>query len=1262
MSNQANGFQGSQPFISDKEYKSLSLDQLKYTLNQKKQGLKDNYKELSEKEKIIRDIRKVDKLNEKVKQGIDIKKEMKKPKPPAKTVGPSKKKKIKTFDEYFEECIKNRKIPKDTPSYFREALERAILEYDQGLEKEKSAFEDFAVKYTIQGIPGLTPIQFFERIYKTLKDFFTYHRNIKFKMILVCIMEKQTIQQNVGVVGLEEGKSYFTSGTYNNIKSTDVDKLIKICIDGIEGGIENYQETGSAWYFKEVEKLEIHTVEYNPTKGSSYIPLPDWISNKKAIVNIQNKDDKCFLWCILRYLYPKEIHEERLTDLKKYENSLNTKGITFPMKLRDISKFEKLNPSLPGINVFSVNENKNFDPLRMAEKDCLNTIDLFLYEEDGVSHYSLTKNLNRLIKSQKTKSKNGSFYICKKCFTHFTKYELLQKHILYCSNNETVSVKMPPQGTMLKFKNYQNQLPVPFVVYADFECFTKPMNTCSPNPKESYNYNYQKHEPSGFCFHIKGLVDTKFEPIIYTKKKERDDVAKIFVEKLTKVTNKIYNDFYCRPIPLRLTRQEQKSFDKAKTCYICNKELLDDKVRDHCHFTGKYRGAAHNSCNLQCRKPMILPVIFHNLQGYDAHLSIKQLACLPGEFNCIPSTEEKYISFSKKIKVDEYKSRRNGEMISLYFEIRFIDSFKFLQTSLANLVSNLQPDDFHNTKEVFKENVDLLTRKGVYPYDYVSSMEKLSETQLPSKDSFYSKLNDEEINDDDYQHAINVWNTFKCKTIRDYHNIYLKSDVLLLSDVFENFRKTCLKHYNLDPAHYYTSPGLAWGACLKETGQELQLLNDYDMLMMFEKEIRGGISHISKRYTEANNKYMKNYNPNKETSYIQYLDANNLYGWAMSQQLPTHGFSWMKNSTKEKVMDILDKANHSMSNRGRKGYIFEVDLEYPSNLWESHNDYPLAPEKMIVNGVEKQICHFKPRKNYVVHYRNLRQYLEMGMRITAVHRGISFYQSSWMEPYIRKNTELRKTTSNSFEKDFFKLMNNSLFGKTIENIRKRQNIFIIDDRKKAVKLTSRPNFDRATIFDKNLIAVHMKKTEVYFNKTVYVGQAILDLSKTLMFDFHYNYIKKKYKHRAELMFTDTDSLLYQIHTDDFYKDISYDIKTKFDTSDYPPNHPSGILTGVNKKVIGMFKDEVAGRQITHFVGLRPKLYSFKVEDGSLTKKFKGIKKNVVKKAIEFEDYVECLFSGEKQMRSMKIIRSENHDIYSKEVNKIASVMKMINAL
>ena len=1248
MSNQTvDGFQGSQPFITDNQYKSLSLDQLRYILNQKKKTIQKSYKILSEKEKLIRDIRRLDKLNEKVKIGIDIKKKYKKKKAPIKKLTPLKK--IKTFEEYFEECVKNKEIPKDTPEYFRKALEQAKREYDQGLVKEKSALEGFANKYVIEGIFGISIIQYFKFIENTLIDFLNNHKNIKFRLVLVCILEKQ-IYDKSGICSIETTKAYFNSETLKNLRFDEPEKLLERCIESINAKFDTFTKDGSEWYLKEIVQLEIHTTEHNPTKGSSYIDLPKWIKDKKAIINSKNRDDKCFLWCILRYLHPKERDAEWIGDLKKYENSLNTKGITFPISKNDINKFENLNPDLPGINIFYLDEKECIRPSReiMKGKDCKNTIDLFLIEEDGKSHYTLIKNFHRLVRSQKIGSNKGKLFICKRCFSHFSKEELLDKHLEYCSNNQIAVVEMPKPNTYLHFKNYYKQLPVPFVVYADFECFTKPMSSCSPNPKDSYNYNYQKHEPSGFCFYAKGIVPGKhITPITYTKTSENENIAKIFVKKLEELTKGIYNDFYKKSKRLVMSPREQKSFEEATICHICSLELGEDRVRDHCHFTGKYRGATHNKCNLKCRKPRTLPVIFHNLQGYDAHLFIKQLYRLEGDLECIPSTEEKYITFNKKIKVDEI----NGADIT--FEIRFIDSFKFLQTSLANLVSNLSPNDFHNTKHAFKSSTSLLTRKGVYPYDYVSSLDKLSEIQLPPKEEFYSKLNDEDISDEDYQHAVHVWNTFGCKTIKDYHNLYLKSDVLLLADVFENFRATCLKHYKLDPAHYYTSPGLAWDACLKTTGQHLELLHDYDMLMMFERGIRGGIAHISKRYAEANNKYMKNYNPEKESTFIQYLDANNLYGWAMSQNLPTHGFKWMKNITVEKVDEILDKANHSMSNLGRKGYIFEVDLEYPQHLWETHNDYPLAPEKMIVNGVEKLICHFKPRKNYVVHYRNLRQYLEMGMRLTAVHRGISFYQSSWMEPYIRKNTELRKTAANSFEKDFFKLMNNSVFGKTIENIRKRQNIFLIDNRKKAVKLTSRPNFDRATIFDKNLIAVHMKKTEVYFNKPVYVGQAILDLSKTLMFDFHYNYIKKKYKDKAELLFTDTDSLMYHIYTNDFYKDINPDVKSKFDTSDYPPNHKSGILTGVNKKVIGMFKDEVAGKQITHFVGLRPKLYSYKVEDEKDFKKCKGIKKNVVKKSIDFDDYVKCLFSGEKQMRKMKIIRSEKHEIYSKEVNKVA---------
>ena len=582
-------------------------------------------------------------------------------------------------------------------------------------------------------------------------------------------------------------------------------------------------------------------------------------------------------------------------------------------------------------------------------------------------------------------------------------------------------------------------------------------------------------------------------------------------------------------------------------------------------------------------------MIFHNLQGYDSHLFIKQLTKVSGDLSCIPSTEEKYISFSKKIVVDEYFSSKMGKLLPKKFEIRFIDSFKFLQTSLAHLVSNLQPSDFKNLNRAIKSDTSLLTRKGVYPYDYVSSIDKLKETKPLSKEAFYSKLYDEEISEEDFQHANNVRNTFNCQSLQDYHDLYLKTDVLLLANVFENFRKTCLKHYKLDPCHYYTAPGLAWDACLKETKQSLQLLKDYDMIMMFEQGIRGRISHISKRYTSANNKYMKDFDETIPSTFIQYLDANNLYGWAMSQKLPTHGFKWI-DVNKSKVLKLLEKKDTN------RGFIFEVDLDYPESLWDSHNDYPLPPEKIKVDKIDKLICSFLPKKHYVVHYKHFKQYLKEGMILKKVHRGIKFYQLPWMEPYIRKNTELRKLASSSFEKDFFKLMNNSVFGKTIENMRKRQNVNIINNRKMAFKLSSKPNFERLTIFDENLVAVHMKKTEVYFNKPIYVGQAILDLSKTLMFDFHYNYIKNKYGDKAELLFTDTDSLMYLIQTKDFYQDVNEDIKKTFDTSDYPENHPSGIKTGVNKKVIGKFKDEAAGKQITHFVGLRPKLYTLKVEE------------------------------------------------------------------
>ena len=475
---------------------------------------------------------------------------------------------------------------------------------------------------------------------------------------------------------------------------------------------------------------------------------------------------------------------------------------------------------------------------------------------------------------------------------------------------------------------------------------------------------------------------------------------------------------------------------------------------------------------------------------------------------------------------------------------------------------------------------------------------------------------------------------------KDYHELYNKVDVLLLADVFENFRNICLENYELDPAHYYTAPGLAWDAALKVTGVNLELLSDIDMLLMVEKGIRGGVSMVSNRYGKANNKYMDDkFNYNEPSKYIQYLDANNLYGWAMSKPLPTHGFKWMKTSELE-TWEL-----HSC--------ILEVDLEYPKKLHNLHNDYPLAPEQIKVNKVEKLIPNLWNKKKYVIHYENLKQYLNFGLKLTNIHRGIKFEESQWLKNYIALNTDLRTKAKNEFEKDFFKLMNNSVFGKTMENIRNRSVIKLVTDKIKAEKLAAKLNFKYCNIFYENLIAIHMKTTSLTFDKPVYLGMCILDLSKTSMYDFHYNYIKKKYEDKAKLLFTDTDSLMYEIQTEDFYKDINGDVKDRFDTSDYPPNHPSGILTGCNKKVLGMFKDEAGGKIIDEFVGLRSKLYSFKMFEGKESKKCKGIKELVVKNSIPHEDYKNCLFTGKEQLRKMNIIRSHKHDIYTEEVNKIA---------
>ena len=834
-----------------------------------------------------------------------------------------------------------------------------------------------------------------------------------------------------------------------------------------------------------------------------------------------------------------------------------------------------------------------------------------------------------------------------------------------------------PNNNIIKYNQGDKSLKLPFIIYADLECLLKKLDTCHNNPDLLSTTKINQHIPSGYSIYTNYSFDKSNNKLSYYR---GEDCMKRFCKDLKDHATKIIDFKKKSMIPL--TKEEEDNYNKENICYICKKEFNNDKVRDHCHFTGKHRGAAHNTCNLRYKIPKNIPVIFQNGSTYDYHFIIKELAReFDGNFECLGENTEKYITFSVPIK-----KRIENKNMDITYKIKFIDSFRLMATSLSKLVDNLT-DNIHNDKcikcksnvcfvramnetllfkcidcekeyekEINKELVErfantykfcnndinkfiILLRKGAYPYEYMDGWNKFNEKIIPSKESFYSNLTLENITEVDYIHANIVFKTFELNNLGDYHDLYVRSDTLLLADVFENFRKACIKNYELDPAHLISLPGLAWQACLKKTNVELELLTDYDMI---EEGIRGGICHAIQRYAKANNKYMKYYDKKKKSSYIQYLDANNLYGKAMTEKLPVKVFRWMDDFSKmdEGFVRGYDKNDN-------KGYILEVDVDYPNELQNLHSDLPFLPERMVINNTLKLVRNLHDKKNYAVHINVLKQALDHGLKLRKVHRVIEFDQEAWLQEYIDVNTELRKKTSNDFEKDFFKLMNNTEFGKTMENVRKHRDIKLVKTDKKRNKLVSEPNYHTMKLIDNNLAIIEMRKVKVKMNKPIYLGLSMFDISKITMYEFWYDYVKSKYEDKARLCYMDTDSFVVNIKTKDFYKDIAENVKERFHTSNYIYDRP--LPTGVNKKVIGLMKDELGGDRITEFAALRFKAYSYITNDFIEMKKAKGIKKSVIKKMLRFEDYKKCLFSNRKVLKSQQRFKSENHEVYTENI-------------
>ncbi|XP_071653829.1 uncharacterized protein [Temnothorax longispinosus] len=841
--------------------------------------------------------------------------------------------------------------------------------------------------------------------------------------------------------------------------------------------LEEFQERDSGWALTRILNLTVSVNKYNPLRAGYHLELPKDIKVKHAVINVLSMDNACFAWAVTAALHPAERHPERESSYPHYSTVLNIQDIEFPMTLRQIKQFERLNDISVNVYIIEGQKTLNVLPIRLTDR----TIDkkhvnlLYMQDprDDNVGHFAWIKHLSRLVSSQINKHGHTK-YFCDRCLHYFSSSMKLEAHTVECRKVNKCAIRLPSEDNKwLSFKNHSRKERLPFVVYADLECVLQ--------------------KTTGYGTRVIRL-----------------------------------------PTSSDLTRDEWETFHSATKCHICEQQFTpdDSKVRNHCHLTGRYRGPAHSTCNLNYKDSHFIPIIFHNLSGYDAHFIIKEIAAaFEGKIDVLPITKE------------------NASLAKL---ASFLDNDKL--KIIRSKFSTLSDNDF-----------ELLTRKGVFPYEYVDSVEKLENTCLPPRDSFYTSLTGDTVSESDYAHAANVWQRFSVRTLGEYSDLYLKTDVLLLADVFENFRDSCVASYELDPAYYYTLPGFTWDAMLKHTCINFELLTDVDMVMFVEHGIRGGLSQCSGRYAKANNKYMESYDSSKSSSYLMYFDVNNLYGWAMCKPLPYGEFRWVEDASNFDVNAIaLDSPT---------GYILEVDLEYPQDKHDAHADLPFCPmrDKPPGKRQDKLLATLHDKERYVIHYRNLQQCMRHGLRITKIHRVLQFAQSEWLRSYIELNTKFRTQAKNEFEKTLYKLMNNAVFGKTMENVRNHVDVKLVmtwKDRYGAEAMIARLNFHSSSVFSENLVAIELRKLEVKFDKPIYVSACASSTCR-------------------RIMYTDTDSLIYYIKCDDAYENMKHDI-ARFDTSDYAVDNAYDMPL-VNKKVPGLMKDENNGAIMTEFVGLRAKM-------------------------------------------------------------------------
>ena len=1066
--------------------------------------------------------------------------------------------------------------------------------------------------------------------------------------------------------------------------------------------IEKFQRLGSGWTYSSLVSAHLDIAKYIPLTIGSYIEVPKKVKAMKSTLNIKSTDYRCFLYCLLakkcmlddtiavekakaqglsapKKKYPEGGSKQRASSYYPFENELNMDGITYPIKMTAIKKVEEQNNLSISIFEWDFDESCAI-PMRHGRGEGT-PVELLYLEQDERSHYVLITNFNKFMHHR---SKNGHVrHFCMKCLFGFASETKLSDHIKLCNQRVYQVTRMPPPGN-IKFQSHWKGIRKLFVIYADFETKLVPVEDGErdPNPPkrrlnnkgkvvkvpQSYTNAKQIHAPCSFSMVTQSeLKDYKPEELVFSNEKAQM-VSQEFLAELNRVHAKMMQCYEDNTFDIDMTEEDEIAFQNSIYCHICKKELdwSGKIVRDHDHLLEKknFRGASHNRCNLNYwERTKKVVVLFHNMP-YDLNNFLLEL---------IRNTDdEKDITIIPE-NLEKFKSIQDKHFI-------FLDTFNFLTSSLETLVENLKgkgPHHFKRLRDQFPNNYELLMQKCSYPYDYVTDFSVFSDTSLPPKESFKNALYESEISDVDYARAQKIWDEMECETFLNYMELYVLTDSLLLCDVFESFRSLCMQYYGLDPCHYMSLPAIGYDAMLKMTGVEIEKITDSEMYQFLFANLRGGITTINRRQAKANNPYLLDYNENKPTTYIQYLDVCNLYGYGLQGPLPLNGFRWL--SQRElKVFDLYQDPD------AKDYFIVEVDLDYPKELHDAHTCYPMAVEKRCISSeelsaynlkflekheekhssVQKLVPDLNKKSNYVCSLKNLQFFLKHGLILKKIHRVLTAHQEAWMRPFIEFNTARRSEVTSKFDKDLFKLFNNSCYGKLIEDVRKRRNVGVVKSEIRAKRLTTKPQMTNFHMIDKDATLIQSVKRVLTLDKPLACGFQVLETAKHLMLEWWYDVLKAKYGNKVTLILSDTDSLLYMVETHDAYQDlVADDMKDKMDLSANPDvilANGSRLHSNANKKVVGKMADERPGEIISEVIALKSKMYSIKTQSYwypstspyGEEKRAKGVPKTA-KKKMTHEDYRQVLKDSSTNTATFRAIRSVHHINQTLELKKRA---------